>query len=291
MAADFSVGLVQMRSSTDPWENLLKVNAFVEEARESGAQLVCFPENVFYRGPKKNNENSREETYLSLDDRNRLREISDFSAELGVFLRNWQTWVSLGSVFECEPGNDRPFNSHWVISPEGEVFPYRKIHLFDFNAPGGVAYRESEECRPGEELRTVDVHGFRLGLSICFDLRFAELYRDLVLKERAEVLLVPAAFTRSTGLAHWHALLRARAIENQCFVVASGQSGIHFNATGQELACFGNSVAYGPWGDQLACLPDDGEGLTVIKLRKSEIADVRARLPAIENARYFRNRQ
>jgi deaminated glutathione amidase len=289
-AGNLQVAVVQMRSSDDPWENLLKVNDFVQEAQTRGASLVCFPENVFYRGPKKQESGwGRFEAHLSLTADGRIDPRTEFADQLKRFVEDWNIWVSLGSVMEEVAGSELPFNSHWMISPRGEsVVSYKKVHLFDFKAPNGIVYRESAECAPGDRPVVVDIEGFRVGLSICFDLRFPELYREMALQEKAEVLLIPAAFTKTTGEAHWHALLKARAIENLAYVVAAGQSGAHFNAQGQSLECFGNSSVYSPWGECILSEALEGESIALVELRKETIEGCRGRLPALENARFFR---
>jgi predicted amidohydrolase len=156
---------------------------------------------------------------------------------------------------------------------------YRKIHLFDVEIPGRVSYRESRWVAPGDTPVTVDVEGVRLGLSICYDLRFPELYRRLA-ADGAQVLLVPAAFMAHTGRDHWEVLLRARAIENQCYVVAAGQIGDHEPGR----TCFGRSMIVDPWGTALAQAPDE-VGVTTAELDLDRLARIRTELPSLANRR------
>jgi predicted amidohydrolase len=273
------VALAQICSSDDPWENLFLVQSLTLEAAEKGAGLVCFPENVFFRGPKSK---LTSDFVLSLSG-NRLIESSDFSKAVGEWFRSLPCAVSLGSVPERSDDPAKPYNSHWFVDLEGRVQSYHKIHLFDFVGSQAV-YKESDEMSRGKDLVSVDFEGFHLGLSICFDLRFAELFRKLVLQHRANVLLVPAAFTRETGRAHWHTLLRARAIENLSYVIGIGQWGSHQNEKGQELWCYGNSVVYAPWGEQLVVADEEGSALLFVDLELQRLSEAREKLPALDLA-------
>lgn len=283
------VAIVQMCSGRDPFENLLLVNDFVLEATERGAELVCFPENVFYRGPKACEVFDRSDICLDFSERGELLKTHEFSQALSEMMAGWSVAVSLGSLLEKHGAGSHPYNSHLLAHPLGaSTTVYRKQHLFAFKGRQ-AHYDESKDISPGDFVRTVDVGDVRVGLSICFDLRFPELFREMVLGQGAQVLLVPAAFARETGEAHWHTLLRARAIENQSFVVASGQSGNHTDSRGQLCECYGNSLIYGPWGELVAELPGDEEGLLVADLDVEALLELRERLPALAGARYWRN--
>ncbi len=273
------VAIAQICTSDDPWENLFLVQNLCEDAAEQGATLVCFPENVFFRGAKSK---LTSDFILSLSG-NRLIESTEFSKAVGEWFRSLPCAVSLGSVPERSEDTAKPYNSHWFVDREGRVQSYHKIHLFDFVGAQAV-YKESDEMTRGKDLVSVDCEGFHLGLSICFDLRFAELYRKLVLQHRANVLLVPAAFTRETGRAHWHTLLRARAIENLSYVIGIGQWGSHQNDKGQELWCYGNSVVYAPWGEQLIVAEEEGDAILIVDLDQQRLSDARAKLPVLELA-------
>lgn len=284
MATRWKVGLVQMRSTENAWENLSLVDSFVKEATSSGCAWVAFPENVFYRGPRSTADFSRDSLYLSLTPGGQLSADSEFSEALAEISKSWAIPVVLGSVFERGPG--LPYNSQWVLNPDGSVLSYRKIHLFHYDGEK-ASYRESAECTAGGDPTTVEIAGLRVGLTICFDLRFPELYRVLALRQGAEALLVPSCFTESTGLAHWHALLRARAIENQCYVLAPAQWGTHRNQT-QELKTFGHTLAYDPWGELLGDLGPTGDGLLSLEIDRERLTSVRNRLPALQNAKLHR---
>ena len=282
------IGLVQMCSSADPMENLLVVDAFVKEATDRGADLVCFPENVFYRGPKVSEAFDRKEISLSFENGNKLNTDREFSKALSEIMEGWTIAVSLGSVLECRGDVNHPYNSHVLRTKDGQLTVYRKQHLFAFKGRD-AQYEEARDISPGDNVECVDVGGVKVGLSICFDVRFPELFREMVLGRGAQVLLIPAAFAQETGEAHWHTLLRARAIESQSFVVASGQFGFHQDSRGQNCQCYGNSLVYGPWGEMLAELPGAEEGLLVADLDMRAQTELRERLPALKSARYWQN--
>ena len=282
------VACVQFRSTDDPWLNLLRVNDFVVEASAQGCELVCFPENVFYRGPKKSAGFSREDLYLSLDAEARLVPSSAFSCALAQFAESWKIHVSLGSVLErASEAKTLPFNSHWVVQPSGQIAAYRKIHLFDYDSNDERKYRESTEVQPGYESVSVGLGTHRVGLAICYDLRFPELFRLLTLKHGTSALLLPAAFTHETGLAHWHVMLRSRAVENLSYVIASGQWGTHVDSSGHTLKCFGHSLVVDPWGRIVAEASGEGDELLVVDLDWESMLQRRSQLPALQSARLF----
>lgn len=267
-----------MSTGPDIWASLLLVQGFVEEAKAHGIKLLCFPENLFYRGPLSTRP---EESILHLENR-RLRSNSQFSKALCELIENSGMYLSLGSVLEASEDPKRPYNAHWWVSPKGEITSYRKIHLFEFDAVG-ASYRESKTIQAGSEIVSAELEDFRFGLSICFDLRFPELYRRLTLDHMCNVLLVPAAFTYETGRAHWHTLLKARAIENQAYVLASAQWGTHLNDEKQFLNTYGHSLAVDPWGQILAEAGETKDALLVIDLSQLQLAQVRSRLPALRS--------
>jgi len=279
------IGVAQIRSGSDPWLNLALVAAFLDEARESKCDLVCFPENVLYRGPKfRPDGGGRDEACLRLDTEGRIdRQLSSFSRAVAEVIEGAGCSVSLGSVLELADGT-LPYNSHWVVGRDGRVRSYRKIHLFAYeSATGGGSYRESSEVNAGAETVVAKIGDFATGLSICFDLRFPELFRDLAVKKGAELLLIPAAFTRETGEAHWHMLQRARAVENLSYVAAAGQWGSHVDSKGQELYCYGHSLIVDPWGQVLAEGPGEGDALIVAEIRREEVVRRRASLPVFNS--------
>jgi predicted amidohydrolase len=258
---------VQLSSQADVAQNLTMCGALVSKAARAGAELVLLPENFAYFG----------------DDRGRARQaerLGDLSAPiqgaLAAMARESGVTVVGGGFPELGPDPDRPYNTAVVVSPAGQlVTSYRKIHLFDVTTPDGTEYRESRTTAPGSELSVVNVGGAEVGLSICYDLRFPELYRGVV-EQGAQVLLLGAAFTLATGRDHWHVLLRARAIESLCWVVAAAQWGTHPGGR----TTYGHSLIVDPWGTIVAeC--SDGVGLVVAELGLGYLEEVRERLPCL----------
>jgi predicted amidohydrolase len=197
--------------------------------------------------------------------------MSALARELGIFL-------CLGSILETVAGDARRYNTSCLVDPSGSIIArYRKIHLFDVALPGQVAVQESATRLAGDEPVVVRTAFATLGCSICYDLRFPELYRRLA-ADGAEVLLVPSAFTAPTGAAHWEVLCRARAVENQCFLLAANQTGTSPHGHRD----YGNSMIVDPWGAVLARLGDD-EGVAVAELDGALLARVRRELPALEH--------
>jgi predicted amidohydrolase len=260
---------VQLNSQADPETNLRVTRELVARAAERGAQLVLLPENFAYFG----------------DERQKgawAERLGDFSAPIqGALLamaRESGVTVVAGGLPELSADPARPFNTCVVISPAGKVTAsYRKIHLFDVVTPDGVEYLESRSTSPGSELSVTQIGGARVGLSICYDLRFPELYRGLV-QRGAEILVVPAAFTLSTGRDHWHVLLRARAIESLCWVVAAGQWGTRPGGR----TSYGHSLIVDPWGTIVAeC--SEGIGYALAELDFELLAEIRRRFPCLDH--------
>lgn len=240
------------------------------QAAAQGAQLVVLPENFAYFGPGEGRVRAAESSMGQGPIVSSLRRMA---------MDNRVTLVA-GGLPEVSPDPERPFNTALALSAQGEIIgSYRKIHLFDVELGGGASFHESARTLAGDGPLVIDVDGFRCGLSICYDLRFPELYRELV-AAGAEVLLVPAAFTRTTGQAHWHVLLRARAIENQCYLVAAAQWGEHPEAR----QTYGHSLIIDPWGD-IVCERADQDGVLTHDLQRARLADVRARLPCLQHRR------
>lgn len=210
-----------------------------------------------------------------------------FGASLAALSKDWTVTVSLGSVLEVNPRGPKPFNAHWVWKASS-WWRYHKMHLFDFDMNAKISYRESEFVSKGHKPVALNVDSFRCGLSICYDLRFPELYRHLTLNEECQVLLVPAAFTRTTGEAHWHTLLKARAVENLSYVIAAAQWGTHRGDRGETLECYGHSIAIDPWGEILWEASPDEDCMGVVDLSMERLNACRTKLPALEHA--FRER-
>ena len=262
------VGLVQINTQADKEANLRRAEELIDEAVARGARFVILPEYVSFLGPREQHEEVAESIPGPTTER--------FAAKA----RQHGIWLHCGSFHERSDTPGMYYNTSVVLDPSGEIIgKYRKIHLFDIDLTGNVTANESSTILPGDEVVTVDIDGHTVGLSICYDLRFPELYRLLALAG-AEVLLVPAAFTMFTGKDHWHVLLRARAIENQTWVLAPGQFGPHE----PNAQCYGHSVVIDPWGTVVADAPN-GEGIVVADLDFDALRKIRAQLPSLANRR------
>lgn len=258
---------IQMSSTPEKTENFMTAERLIREAASAGAELVALPELWSCHGLEK--------VY-----RENAEPVPGPTTEfLGGLARELGVWVLGGSILEGEPGAERLFNTSTFFDPSGElVAVYRKIHLFDVKAPDRE-YLESKIVAPGREIVTANAGATTLGLTVCYDLRFPELYRLLVLRG-AEILTVPAAFTLQTGKDHWELLLRARAVENQAYVVAPAQWGQ--KADGRWT--YGRSMIVDPWGTVLATCPDrDGFALATLDL--DYLDRFRADFPALANRR------
>jgi predicted amidohydrolase len=258
---------VQLESTPDKERNLESAERLVRAAAADRAELVVLPERLDIRGAARD--------YLEGAEPLDGRPVSwarELAAELGIDL-------VAGSVAERREGHERVANTSVHAGPDGELHAvYRKIHMFDVEV-GGVHYRESEHSEPADEIvLTQTAGGVELGLTVCYDLRFPELYRILALRG-ARVITVPANFTRVSGAAHWEVLLRARAIENQLFVIAPGQG----NLPGPEGDSYGNSMIVDPWGKVLARAPASGACFVAADLDLARLDEIRAKLPSLAN--------
>lgn len=258
------VAAVQMTSGSDVAVNLASAVRLVERAADEGATYIQLPEYSSYWGPASGYAAAAQTVHDS------------FVGALGAAARRRGATVHIGSMLE--PGPDHRFyNTSVVLGPDGTVrATYRKTHLFDVDVPGGVTYLESAQIAPGGDLVVASLGELTLGLSICFDLRFAELYRALALAG-ANVLAVPAAFSAATGPAHWEVLLRARAIENHAFVVAAAQAGV----TPEGLATYGHAAIVNPWGEVLAMASTDDEDVLVVEIDLSEVLERREQIDVL----------
>lgn len=265
------IGLVQMRSGRDVAANVESASALIREAAAAGARYVQTPEVT----------NIMELDRSILFERLRLEEEDTALSAFRALAKELSIHLHVGSL-ALKVSEARAVNRGFLISPEGAVTAsYDKIHMFDVDLDGGESYRESNAYRPGERAVMGQVDGIRLGLSICYDLRFPALYRALA-ETGAQVLTVPSAFTRPTGEAHWHVLLRARAIENGAFVMAAAQGGRHEN--GRET--YGHSLVVDPWGRVIA---EGGTepGIIMADLDLAEVEKARQRVPSLRNGRRF----
>jgi predicted amidohydrolase len=254
----------QMSSQADKARNVEAATRLVREAKRRGASFVGLPENFSWMGPEAERPQAAEA--LTGPTLSRLAELA----------RAEKLWVLAGSILEPGAPGGRLYNTSVLLSPEGEqAATYRKIHLFDVDVGDGQPYRESAAVAPGTALALGELGFARLGLSVCYDLRFPELYRALVAKG-ATLLAVPAAFTLTTGKDHWEVLLRARAIENQCYVVAPAQVGRH----GEKRQTYGHALICDPWGLVVA-RASEGEGLAVAAYDDALLTRVRRDLPCL----------
>ena len=268
--SSIEVAAIQMSSQDDATANLERARALVLDAARRGARLVLLPENLAYMGADEGKRAIVER--LEPADGRLARTLSMTASDAGV-------WLVAGGIPEDSGDPRRPFNTCAVFAPDGTLTArYRKIHLFDVDLPDGSRQHESASNTAGSEPVVVDVDGFCVGLSICYDLRFPELYRKLV-DLGAQILVVPAAFTMITGKDHWHVLLRARAIESQCYVIAAGQWGKH---PGPNKHTFGKSLIADPWGEVIAQC-SEGEGICSATVQQATIERVRAGLPCLKH--------
>lgn len=265
--------LIQLTSTRDIEANLNTCRRLAEQAAETDPDWMLFPENAPFLG------RDEEKVPVAEDLGGQMvaafREIAE---DLGC-------WVTLGSFPETSPDEDRSYNTQVHIDDEGIIKGvYRKIHLFDVSVDDVVDFCESDSVRPGEEIvdtGVVDADGTerRVGLTICYDLRFPELYRELQSRD-VEAITIPSAFTQKTGSAHWHGLLKARAIENQAYVLAPNQWGHHFG----NRRSFGHSAIYDPWGKLVACA-SDREGFVVADLDFDYVDEIRRAMPVFDHRR------
>ena len=262
------IAAVQMVSTPDVGRNLEAAARLVAEASEQGAGLVSLPEYFCLMG-------RRDEDKLAIAEPAGDGPIQRFLADTA---RAHGVWLIGGTLPIAAPAG-RVRNACCVFGPDGTpAARYDKLHLFAFDN-GRERYDEARILEPGERPVAVQAGPLRVGLSVCYDLRFPELYRALA-EPPCDVLSVPSAFTHTTGLAHWELLLRARAVENQCYVLAAAQGGRHENGR----RTFGHSMVVGPWGEVLAVLPE-GEGVAIAEVDDTRLAQVRQQLPALKHRR------
>ena len=267
----YTAAAIQMRTGSDRGANLARAEALVRDAATRGARLVVLPEVFAWRGPAPGEATVAEPVP------------GPTTARLGALAKELGLWLLAGSLHERAAGEPRAFNTSCLFDPRGEMLArYRKIHLFDVDLPERVVVQESATRAPGGEVVAIPTDVGTLGLSICYDLRFPELYRRLA-RAGAEVLLVPSAFTFPTGAAHWEVLVRARAIENQCWVVAADQAG----TSPQGFADWGDSMIVDPWG-RVVARAGDGEAVVTAEIDLDHVARVRRELPALAHARLDR---
>ena len=270
-------GLVQLTVGDDPAENLPVTVAHIRRAAEGGATFVLTPEctNVL------SGNRSHQRAILRHEEEDAtLAALREEAARAGI-------WLLIGSLGVLTHDADGRFaNRSFLISPTGEIAArYDKIHMFDVNVSETEVYRESSAYRPGGAAVVADAGFAKIGMAVCYDLRFPHLFRSLA-QAGAQILTAPAAFNHITGAAHWEVLLRARAIETGCFVLAPAQTGFHPETGGKGRRTYGHSLAIAPWGEVLA---DAGTepGITLVDLDLAEVAKARSRVPSLTHDREF----
>jgi len=265
------IALVQFTAGDDPAANTEALLRYVNAAADGGARFVLTPEvsNII------SSSRSHQEKALSLqEDDQTLKALSTLAKARGL-------WLLIGSL-ALKSGGERFLNRSFLITPEGNVAAhYDKIHMFDVALGGGESYRESAQFQPGNRAVLADTDIGKIGLTICYDLRFAHLHRTLA-KAGAQIITVPAAFTVPTGKAHWHTLLKARAIETGCFILAPAMVGQH----SPKRATYGHSLVVSPWGEVLSDAGTE-QGVTFAELDLTLVADARAKIPALSHNREF----
>ncbi|MFT3700566.1 MAG: carbon-nitrogen hydrolase family protein [Kofleriaceae bacterium] len=276
MTWQLKTAAVQLRSTGDLAANLATCQGLIADAAKAGARLIVLPECFSILGRHEGDKMVAAESY----------ELGQTGggpvfAMLAAAAKQHDVWIIGGGTPETVVGDARrAYNTCVVVDPAGAlVAKYRKIHLFDVDIPGGATLKESDGTVAGDSLHVVEIDGVKVGLSICYDLRFPELYRELALDRGAEVVVIPAAFTAHTGAAHWHVLQRARAIENQVWVVSPAQWGKH----NEKRESYGHSLIIDPWG-VICAEKADGDGVIVHTLDSEAVAKRRTQMPVARHA-------
>jgi predicted amidohydrolase len=261
------ISALQLNSQPNLDKNLEETYKLVKKAANDGADFVALPENFAFMGDEKKRLKQAEEISSMVE-----KSLVEWAKEFEIYL--------LGGGYPVPAENGKVYNRAALLNPKGETIAvYNKIHLFDVELSEKETYRESDMVQSGRDVVVADLpeFGMKAGLSICYDVRFPELYRKMV-KQGAHVLFVPAAFTRPTGKAHWEILLRARAVENSAFVVAPAQTGKH----GKRRETYGHALIIDPWGNILA---DAGvePGMAMTEVKLGDLKEVRRKLPSLEH--------
>jgi len=269
------VAVAQMCSSNDREANLASCSRLCEEAVNQRASLLCLPECFSFIGTHSTEASGVVEP---------VDGSGEWLSRYQELARSHNIWLSLGGYQETGPDAERRYNTHVLMNSSGEIVEtYRKVHLYDVEYPaGGISMRESATVAPGSELKSAATPFGTLGLMVCYDMRFPAISEALRFSRGASVLLYPSAFMPATGKAHWEVLLRARAIETQCYVLAAAQCGRHSD----KRASYGHAIGVDPWGEVVAsCADPDTEGIAVLEIDPDKLRDVRGRMPLAEQRR------
>ena len=264
---------IQMASSPNICSNLLLAEKLIAEAAKAGAKLVALPENFALMG-------EHETDKIKAKEQDGSGVIQNFLASVA---KKYSVWVVGGTIPIVGSNVNKVRAACLVFNDQGErIGRYDKVHLFDVNVPGtNEVYRESDSIEPGTEPQVFETPFGKMGIAVCYDLRFPEIFRKMA-KQGVEILVVPSAFTAETGAAHWEVLLRARAIENLCYVIAPNQGGFHLNGR----KTFGHSMIIDPWGVVLDCYKT-GSGFVSAELDRERLEKVRGAFPALNHRRFF----
>jgi len=263
----FLAAAIQIDTQSDKAINLSKVEHYIDEAVARGARLIGMPEMVNYIG----DEDGERENAESVP--------GETINRLAVKAKQHAVWLHCGSIFERVEGSDKLYNTSVLLSPQGDITArYRKIHLFDVNVKNGPSFMESNTKQPGTDIVVAATPLGNIGLSICYDMRFPEIYRIMMLR-KAQIVFVPAEYTLMTGKDHWEPILRTRAIENQVYVIAPAQIG-----TKPTFQTYGRSLIIDPWGTVIAKMPDR-EGFITAEIDLDYLDSVRRQIPCLKNRR------
>jgi predicted amidohydrolase len=273
------VGLIQITASDQPEENLKTVLQMVRDAHTQGAQFILTPEAT--NCISTDQQHQRRVFYHQNDDPS-LKAYQEIAAELGI-------WLMIGSLLLLSKDPDGRFvNRCFMIGPDGKISTqYDKIHMFDVTLSKSEIFRESNGYRPGDTAVVADCDFGTVGITICYDLRFPNLFRTLA-QAGAQIITVPAAFTHTSGEAHWHILLRARAIETGCYILAPAQTGTHSATVGKQRQTYGHSLVVAPWGEIIA----DGStdiGITIVEIDLEQVETARRRIPSLQHDRKYQS--
>jgi len=270
------VAALQLCASDDPVANLALTLSMVQQASEAGAQFIATPEVTNCVSSSR-----RRQTEVLA-----LQEDDETLAAMCAAAARFEVWITVGSLALKLPDDDRFTNRSFMIDPSGQIIAqYDKIHMFDVTLSETEQYRESDGYRAGGNAVIAETAFGKIGMTICYDIRFPHLYRGLA-KSGASILLIPAAFAQPTGRAHWEVLLRARAIETSCFVIAAAQTGEHQTTQGRPRKTYGHSMIVSPWGEILADAGED-QGIIYTDLDLSLVESTRARVPSILSNQSF----